>query len=713
MASEAAIQNLLSSTTRSLRRVCAHWLTPVELRRRTEVQILLYLERLRDPRARAEVLARVTPPARTLLSYAIALEQGGEAGQILVTAAAAGYPVTLAALGELHYYGLAFLENPALWPKRNEVWTWNHASQSILVPAALHDDALQLPEPEVSVPPVTAAITALEPSRLPAANVLLTTFLQHVSNGAVRLTQQGKLSMRSRRALDETWPDDEPNELYAPLHMLAFAFSEGIAKKTSTGLVVPGPGFAVFRQQTRAAQTRDYLDYSTAHAYDSADTTTRYGFSPRQCALAMIRTILGNAPDDDWLPVTGIIRAIVATVQHVFSAQPGIPNWTWDVSCYPFPQRRTWHALVTGLIENWYHSSGVIECGTKGDDSLCVRLTSLGRFWLTGQGAPVHENQYQQLVVQPDFTVVLTHSGPWDRTAQVLSLFATRSGDDNASIFRFARDTVRTAVKQGHAIQELLELLDTASSYPVPPNVRHTLLDWSISSSEVVLHRDTHVYTFEDTPARDEFITAFPELNVAPVGTCYALTRAPEGAVLDAMQRVHAVPVDYTHPPIGGIDIHADGEVVCTAPDDLRLVALRDALARPARPRKEAADDPPWYLSLKAMEAARAPQQVFERALKAQARPFSIDLKVLLMVGLGLVKRGADQRYALVEGLSASARAALKQHIPWRTSLVAGLTRDKYVMPIAYAVELEQVAEAAGVELAVQYVDISQIPVKA
>ena len=712
MASDAAIQNLLSSASRAIRRVLSHWLTPTELRRRTEVQILLYLEKLRDPAARAEVVARTTPPARALLAQAIADEQDGEAGQILVTAAAAGYPVTLAALGELHYYGLAFLEHPALWPRRDAVWTAEHTRQAILVPAPLHEDALQLPRPDISVATIAVPINMLEPAVLPAANILLANFLDHVSEGHVRLTQQGKLTQRSKRALADTWPGEAPNELYTAHHMMAFAFNTGIAKKASTGIIVPGPRFTSFRQMTRPQQTRAYLDYSTMHAGDSTDATSRYGFSPRRSALAMIRTIFSHAPPDTWLPVRGITRVISDDLQHVFSAQPGVRNWTWDVSCYPFPQRRTWRALIRTLVMEWYYPSGVIECGTTAEGALCIRLTPLGRYWLTGRDAPVHENKHQQLVVQPDFTVVLTHSGPWDRTAQVLSLFASRSGDDNASVFRFTRDSIRTAVKEGHAIGELLGLLDSGSSYPVPTNVRQTLVDWSTTSSEVILYRDAHVYAFDDRAARDGFIATFPELNATAVGNDCVLARAPETTVLDVMQRIHAVPVDYTHPPIGGIDVHADGEVECTAPTDLRLLALRAAIARPARRKRRTDTTTRWYLSREAMHKAHAPQQVFDRLLKAQARPFPLELKVFIMVGLGLIKPSDDGHYALIENLTGAVRARLKQHVTWRTSLVAGLTRDSYVMSAGYAERLRNAAAKAQVTLTVEHVDITGIPSK-
>ncbi len=710
MASELIIQNLFSSVNRSLRPVFRRWLSSVELARRREEQILIYLERTAEPAVRARVVGALSPCARALLANVIRYAEQATAGEILAVTAAGGHNVSPTTLGELHYHGLAFMEDSKYWPAVNAEWTEDHAREEVVFPPALGSERIAFPEPEARPDMFTGRVSVVSEMDEAPITALLTEFLDSISTGSMRLTQHGKLTSRSRKAMSGAWDEYAEAALCTPEHMLAFGLGADIVRTDSTGAIIIERGFASFRRKPHAQQVKEFLDFSVANIEIENDELTQYGFSPRRFALQMMCTILSITDRDTWLQVKHMVATVARRATAMFTPQQGIRGWHWANSRRRLPSRARWNSLCRKLLEQWFAPAGVIQWGVTPKKSPCVRTTPLGRFWLLGERAPAHKNQHQQLVVQPDFTALLTHSGPWDRTAQVLGLFASRTGDDNASVFRFSRESVQAAVRQGHKIEEILTFLDERCTYPVPENVRHSVEEWSSLSARVTLFRDVNMFTFESRAERDCFISDV-EHTAKPIGERHALLLGTEDRALDIMKRIHATPVDYTDSPIGGLEVRPDGMVVCHAPDDLRVIALCNAIAEPAG---EAGAGHPraghYYLSARAMRRAPFPVRLYDRLVQMPGRPLPLNVRLNILIGMGLLEKTDDNRYAVLAGFAFSKKSALKKAFDWRKTVLARIARDAFVILPGSAETVKKVLASAGVEGRVDIVTVEELP---
>jgi hypothetical protein len=360
-------------------------------------------------------------------------------------------------------------------------------------------------------------------------------------------------------------------------------------------------------------------------------------------------------------------------------------------------------------INSWFLKTAIVEKGHNARKVDCIRLTPLGLFWLQGDTEPLHEDDTpQKLVMQPDFTALLTHSGPWDQVAQVLGLFAERHGDHNASVFTFTRESVREAIQHGHSIDELFTTLDENVSYPIPDNVRHTLHDWCNISSHITLYRDVHLFSFSSEKERDEFIAKEKKrLRATPVSKKFAMVSGVENDVLDVMQVIHALPVDYGEPPNDGIDIKQDGRVQCNAPNDLRVIALRNAIAEP----KRKGDEDLYYLSRACMKKVDDQEEIYSRIINLPGRPLPLNTRLNVLVGLQLLPQKDDNTYVILDRISAADRNRLKKEVTWREACLVRMSRDAYVIADDWRESISAGLKKLKIKAMVHSVTMRPIPI--
>jgi hypothetical protein len=704
MANELEIQNLLTDASRSLSPVFKHWLSGDLQRQRRDEQILLYLQATATPAVRSAVLSSLSPGAQAALYLLIRYKEQVTVAELLADAAVHQYNVTSAHIGELHYFGVAFFNQYELWPGTKAVWSNQHGAEHIILPPGLTQAKIPIP---AASPVVLKANNAVEEESMPACPELsefLAHFLNCAGSGQVRLTQQDMFTARSKAILEESGVFPE-NSQHTAEKLLQFSCDFGIVKVDSTGTVVPLKQFAAFRQQKRAEEVRQYLDYCIKSTFHPKMQNDQYSFSLEYVIEKSVTRILGTIEEKNWLSIAQIIKIISQTISTAFASRPSRRGWSWNESSYIVPSLYQWKKEVIRYLEEWFYPAGVIVFGRDKKNARYVRLSSFGRFWLQEEYAPTHNSEHQKLIVQPDFTALLTHSGPWDYVAQVLGFFGTRSGDDNASVFRFSRESVQEALQHGHTIQKLLDILKKHNSYTLPDNVTRTLKEWGQLSSKATLHRDVNIFSFDTKNERDAFLVSDQSLTLQAVGERYVLVTEKEGDVLELMKQIHALPVDYTQPPTGGLEILPDGRVVCQAQNDIRITALRDALALPVH---SATDNSVYYLSRRAMKNIKYPRYVYERLQKMPGKKLPVNTLLNILIYLGLLPE--CEQYFLLEDFTAARKNLLGGNVSWRKAVCAQVTQNTFVIENDMREDMEKALRAKKITTTLRTISLKKIP---
>jgi len=705
MATDLTMQSLLGSADRSLRPVLVHWLESKELDRLRDEQLILYLSRVYRTECRAKVLAKLSTDARALLARIVRDEQTLAAGDLMARTAADGHAVSPSALAELHQRGLSFFDDSAWWPSATAAWSVEHLHQYVVAPAGLRDEPLLLDRKPIALPAHAGSVQAAGGREATPTASLLNEFVHACSRGSLRITQQTTLTSRSLDVFARL-PKVDNAEVCSPDHVLAFALAAELVRADSTGSILATRKLAAFRQKPGAEQLDLFLNCSAQSLAEPAKLARQFGFGLRRFALETMRTIFAHDPGKAWLSVHSIVGAVACQAAPLFAAASARHPWRWSRSTCSPPARRVWLSLVTSLLDGWFIPAGVLEHGVDGKQARCVRVTPFGIFWLTGDPACLHGGKHSRLVVQTDFTAILTHSGPWDPVAQTLRLFATRSGDDNASTFIFDREHIRQALRHGHAVDELIEMLNRHSVFPVPANVCAILRDWATVSSPAVLYRDVNLFTFSSEDERDKFAADFPRDRVVPMGSLHLLILAAEHQVLTLMQRSGAVPVDYTQPPVAGIEMTADGRITSPILHDLRIRALVDAIAEPVPGTNESQ----FKLSLARARSHRNPEDILDQILRLPGKPLTLALKLNLLVALGMIEPPPSRRFAIIDHLTDTDRRAMKAAVSWRLALAAQLGKTVYVVDPAWTEIVKTALAAAHSRATLREVELHHLP---
>jgi len=154
------------------------------------------------------------------------------------------------------------------------------------------------------------------------------------------------------------------------------------------------------------------------------------------------------------------------------------------------PQRLAWN--IVRWVRQRLYLLGFVDLGyDKQRRPVALRLTHSGArlFGLDDENA-TPEAVIGNLVVTPDFEVVLFPSGDDAELIHDLDRFCLREKDGSVMHFRITEDAVRRALTDGMGLPHILRCLELHSRTPVPQNVHFSIRDWATRAGLMTLHAD-------------------------------------------------------------------------------------------------------------------------------------------------------------------------------------------------------------------------------
>ena len=658
-------QSQLLSIKRSLNKVFRNWLTSNELKLKQATQILLYFEKTTQPLFQAKILKKLSNETKALLKNIIVNNDDICAGDALIITAAQGFDVCLTNLAELHFRGVVFMEDISLWPSGCNDWTSEHFLQKLILVPKIKPEQFSVKSPKFEL------LTKSEKNcEIIDNNVLdpaseLYSFLDFISRKEVKLTAQKKFTSRTQKIIMENLKQQEKDSLFNSKKLLSFLLKNKIVKVNSNGIVVPETKFSDFRKASSAEQLKLFLKFSFQSFEKGSDKSD---FSP--FFLKLLFSLLQENSNNNWLSFNEIISFIEKKVAHTFSIQKGYKGWCWKNNLQEIPSKKIIKNRVLKIIDLYFVSSSSIEFGKTSENHSCFRLTDFGKFWMQNCSMPKHNTPGYKLSVMPDFTALLTGTTPLDDVSKTLGLFGKRKGNYNATVFSFTRESIQSAVRYGHPISELFDCFKNNCSYPVPNNVKSLLLEWGNLSSKIELLCEVNLFSFETEAECEKYISRFSH-KPKKIGKKFLLVQKSENVVLDIMKNINAFPIDYSLPPVKPLEIKFDGEVVCGAIYDIRLIALRNSISE--------FKDGKYSLSKKVMSKSNIPKIIYKKFLKLTSHKISLNAKINVLLGLGIIKETFDDEYLVIENLIPKEKRKLKEIVNLKKLLLSTVSKNTFI----------------------------------
>jgi hypothetical protein len=167
-------------------------------------------------------------------------------------------------------------------------------------------------------------------------------------------------------------------------------------------------------------------------------------------------------------------------------------------------QRLAWN-LVSWVRQRLY-LLGIVDLGyDKSGRPVAMRLTKTGARCLgVVDGTPECAPLVGNLVVTPDFEVVLFPTGDDGPLIHDLDRFCTREKLESLMHFRISERSIQRALSEGMFLRRIVHTLEQHSRTPVPQNVLYSIRDWA-SSAGVMQLSNEYVITADDA----ELVTRF------------------------------------------------------------------------------------------------------------------------------------------------------------------------------------------------------------
>ena len=133
-------------------------------------------------------------------------------------------------------------------------------------------------------------------------------------------------------------------------------------------------------------------------------------------------------------------------------------------------------------------------------------ITDLGVWLLTGEQREVldtaHPARQAEIVVQPNFDIVVPTQDMDPLLTVPLDQFAVRTSTGSATVYSLNKDTFTHAIQEGHDGRAFVEFLLAHNRGPLPANVLTTLEDWRGGMKRV------HLRTIQVLETEDPLILA-------------------------------------------------------------------------------------------------------------------------------------------------------------------------------------------------------------
>ncbi|MBX7221778.1 MAG: helicase-associated domain-containing protein [Blastocatellia bacterium] len=189
--------------------------------------------------------------------------------------------------------------------------------------------------------------------------------------------------------------------------------------------------------------------------------------------------------------------------------------------------------LHLGIVELAY------EKGKNTDIPTLFRLTEAGRQGLarlygqtetTATQTTARPEKQPCWMIQPNFDVVvyLEQALP-EQLALIERVAERRQLDAATATYRLTREATYLALEAGLQLEQMLADLQASSLMPVPEAVSRSIRDWAERRERIAVHLLTNLLEFDSAGARDDALTATPNLGKA-IGDRYVLVNTlPKG----------------------------------------------------------------------------------------------------------------------------------------------------------------------------------------
>jgi hypothetical protein len=168
-------------------------------------------------------------------------------------------------------------------------------------------------------------------------------------------------------------------------------------------------------------------------------------------------------------------------------------------------QRLAWNLVrwvrtrlfLLGLIDLGYDDAG---------HPVAMRLTKTGgRIFGAVTSAPSPITTMGNLIVTPDFEVVLFPSGDDAEVVHDLDRFCHREASGEVMHFRIDTKGVARALHEGISLSRILDTLERNSRTPVPQNVIYSIKNWSINCGLILIDSSRALHV-EDPDTRKRLL---------------------------------------------------------------------------------------------------------------------------------------------------------------------------------------------------------------
>jgi Helicase conserved C-terminal domain len=589
------------------------------------------------------------------------------------------------------------------------------------------------PPAVMSLPPVSNVESefALQPAEVVLRFVSMVETLRKV--GRIDLTSKGRPTKPFLTKLTKAlgWEAELEKSVATPLPQATLFFfklvqsTDLLQNRTDfTGLEVSprAQEFLTSPYQTQAAAwiasyrslTR-WTEYIPKGVYLDEDSTSAFDkFNGMRAALLIALAALPNA--NAWYRIEDLSEGIharigehlsLAYLQHFYPAYGTKPDqidaqrakWRDEVHKSWRAVEQPWivHAVTGPLFHLGVVAVGHAPSAKKSQPTL-FRLTPLGRAVLYDAFRPTETTTAMALppvvpdgtcwVVQPNFDVVVYLDRASAARLSFIERIGTRKPSTGATVlYHLTRETVYAALESGIAPDALVETLSRGCDYPLPENIRQTLVDWAARREQLSVYRSVDVLEFVDQPARDAALAKKPSSGVA-VGERYLLLSGTQqrGKVLSARA---SRTVDYLSPPVRCLTVSETGELeVVSTRADLLVYGELSAWAENETPNPNL-----WQLTQRSVRKAVSAGWRAEDILDNLKRRAQHDLPPLLSVAIrawagvrtlptatavaaDLILQVADGEVALAIAGSALFRPYFRGRLGRRTFLVKSETVD-------------------------------------
>ncbi|MGQ0614812.1 MAG: helicase-associated domain-containing protein [Planctomycetaceae bacterium] len=131
---------------------------------------------------------------------------------------------------------------------------------------------------------------------------------------------------------------------------------------------------------------------------------------------------------------------------------------------------------------------GLVEVAMRGQESVAVRLSGLGRRVLGGAPAD-NGSEPKALVVNPDFELLVLPEGHVDELLHALDRIAVRVRSGEVVHYRLDKERIERATVEGYGVEEILTFLSAHARAPLPQNVEYSVRSWADGVRSAVMAR--------------------------------------------------------------------------------------------------------------------------------------------------------------------------------------------------------------------------------